>query len=56
VVDFKSVFERLNGAGFYGPFTFELEGIQGEELDESATRERVAKSLRYLKELGVIER
>ena len=55
VVDFKSVFARLNGAGFYGPFTFELEGIQNEELDEAAARDRVARSLQYLREIGVTE-
>lgn len=53
VVDFPGVFRVLNEAQFFGPFTFELEGIQGESLDESAARERVAKSLRYLQELGV---
>ena len=53
VVDFEGVFRVLNERGFRGPFTFELEGIQGEELDEAATRERVAKSLRHLKELGL---
>jgi len=54
VVDFKGVFDLLNDRGFHGPFTFELEGIEGEELDEAATRERVARSLGYLKGLGVV--
>jgi L-ribulose-5-phosphate 3-epimerase len=53
VVDFAGVFQVLNERGFYGPFTFELEGIQGEELDERATQERVAASLRHLKHLGL---
>lgn len=51
VVDFAGVFGALNATGFNGPFTFELEGIQGEELDERAAQERGAKSLRHLKEL-----
>ena len=53
VVDFAGVFRVLNERGFHGPFTFELEGIQGEDLDEQATRERVARSLRHLQGLGV---
>lgn len=53
VVDFKGVFQVLNERGFYGPFTFELEGIQLEELDEAGTQARVAKSLQHLKDLGV---
>jgi L-ribulose-5-phosphate 3-epimerase len=53
VVDFPGVFRVLNEAGFRGPFTLELEGIQGEELDEAATRERVAASIRYLRENGL---
>jgi len=53
VVDFAGVFRLLNERGFHGPFTFELEGIQGEELDEAATQARVAKSLEHLKSLGL---
>lgn len=53
VVDFKGVFELLNSRGFHGPFTFELEGIEGEDLDEAAVQERVAASLRYLQGLGI---
>ena len=53
VVDFKAVFQTLNDAGFYGPFTMELEGIEGETLDESGVQARVADSLQYLKDIGV---
>jgi hypothetical protein len=31
----------------------ELEGIEGEALDEAATQERVARSLRHLQDIGV---
>ena len=54
VVDFKAVFQTLNDAGFYGPFTMELEGIEGENLDESGVQARVAGSLQHLKNIGVI--
>ena len=54
VVDYKDVFQTLNAAGFYGPFTMELEGIEGENLDEAGVQARVADSLQHLKDIGVI--
>ncbi len=54
VVDYKVVFQTLNDAGFYGPFTMELEGIEGENLDEAGVQARVADSLQHLKDIGVI--
>lgn len=54
VVDYKAVFQTLNDAGFYGPFTMELEGIEGENLDEAGVQARVAGSLQHLKDIGVI--
>ncbi|MYB64485.1 sugar phosphate isomerase/epimerase [Candidatus Poribacteria bacterium] len=54
VVDYKAVFQTLNDAGFYGPFTMELEGIEGENLDEAGVQTRVADSLQHLKDIGVI--
>ncbi len=54
VVDFKAVFQTLNDVGFYGPFTMELEGIEGEKLDEAGVKARVAGSLEHLKNIGVI--
>ena len=54
VVDYKAVFQTLNDAGFYGPFTMELEGIEGENLDEVGVQARVADSLQHLKDIGVI--
>ena len=54
VVDFKAVFQTLNDTGFYGPFTMELEGIEGEDLDEAGVQARVANSLQHLKDIRVI--
>ena len=54
VVDFKAVFQTLNDTGFYGPFTMELEGVEGEDLDEAGVKARVADSLQHLKNIGVI--
>jgi hypothetical protein len=31
----------------------ELEGVEGESLDEAAAQERVARSLKHLREIGV---
>jgi sugar phosphate isomerase/epimerase len=53
VVDFAGVFGLLNERGFSGPFTFELEGIEGESLTEAETQARVARSLDHLKKIGV---
>jgi L-ribulose-5-phosphate 3-epimerase len=53
IVDFPAVFQTLNGHGFYGPFTMELEGIQGETLDEAGVSARVQDSLAYLQDLGL---
>lgn len=54
VVDYKAVFQAVNDVGFYGPFTMELEGIEGENLDEAGVKARVADSLQHLKDIGVI--
>lgn len=53
VVDFAGVFRLLNERGFHGPFTFELEGIEGESLTEAETQARVARSLDHLRRIGV---
>ena len=53
IVDFVGVFRLLNERGFHGPFTFELEGIEGESLTEAETQARVASSLDHLRRLGV---
>ncbi len=54
VVAFKAVFQTLNDAGFYGPFTMELEGVEGENLNEAGAKARIADSLQHLKDIGVI--
>ena len=54
VVDFAEVFRILNGVGFFGPFTLEIEGVEGEELTREEVYQRVEKSLEHLKSLGVI--
>lgn len=50
VVDFPEVFRILNGVGFYGPFTFELEATSAEEMPKA-----LEKSVNYLKKTGCID-
>ena len=52
VVDFPEVFRMMNARGFIGPFTMELEGIKGEELDEAGQLAYVAESVEYLRRIG----
>ncbi|MBW3625914.1 MAG: sugar phosphate isomerase/epimerase [Armatimonadetes bacterium] len=55
-VNFREVFRLLEGRGYDGPVTLEIEGVQGEELSEEQMQERVAESVRYarsvLEEVG----
>ncbi|MBM3262666.1 MAG: sugar phosphate isomerase/epimerase [candidate division Zixibacteria bacterium] len=52
IVDFKTVFQLLNDRGFYGPFTMEIEGCEGDNLDETQTCQRVADSVAHLRRIG----
>jgi sugar phosphate isomerase/epimerase len=52
VVKFGEVFQVLGATGFRGPYAMELEGIQGETLDEAGTQARVARSVAYLRSIG----
>ena len=52
LVDFRKTFDVLDRAGFTGPCTLEIEGIEGEEADERMVCDRVAESVDYLRGLG----
>ncbi len=52
IVRFRDVFAELDAAGFAGPCTLELEGIEGETKTERLVCERVAESVGYLRGLG----
>ena len=54
IVDFAGAFAALNAKGFRGPFTMELEGIEGESLNEAETQARVADSVAYLRGAGLV--
>jgi L-ribulose-5-phosphate 3-epimerase len=55
-VDFVRVREVLDGVGFRGPYTIEIEGIGGEpEPGLEGRQERVARSVEHLRRCGYIE-
>ncbi len=54
VVDYPKVFRILNELGFHGPFTMEMEGIEGEDLNLEQTHQRIVDSMNYLRGIGVI--
>lgn len=54
VVDFPGIFERFAAKGADGPYTMELEGIEGEELTKEQVEARVEKSVQYLKDNGLM--
>ncbi len=55
IVDFPEVFRLLNEVGFYGPFTMELEGIEGQQFNEEEAAEDVARSAAYLRSIAELE-
>lgn len=55
-VDFVRVREILDGVGFTGPYTIEIEGIGGEaEPGLEARHERIARSVRHLRACGYFD-
>ncbi|HYG76764.1 MAG TPA: sugar phosphate isomerase/epimerase family protein [Planctomycetota bacterium] len=54
IVNYPEIFKLCNGAGFYGPFTMEIEGIKGEKLTREVAIARVANSMKYLRSIGVV--
>lgn len=52
VVDFPAVFRLLDSVGYDGPYTLEVEGIEGEEKTPDLARRRIADSVAYLRKIG----
>jgi len=52
IVDFAGVFAVLDEAGFRGPCTLEIEGIEGETATRALVEGRIAASVAYLRSLG----
>ena len=54
-VDFAEVGRICNDAGFYGPFSMELEGIKGEpHLTLEQRQERLQRSVDHLRDVGFL--
>lgn len=51
IVDFAGVFGVLDGAGYAGPYTLEIEGLEGEVKTEELVCGRVRESVEYLRRL-----
>ena len=55
-VDFRRIREILDGVGFLGPYTIEIEGIGGEpEPGLEARHDRVTRSIQHLRSCGYFE-
>ncbi len=52
VVDFAEIFRIMDATGFNGPYTLEIEGIEGETPTERLVCDRIAESVGYLRGLG----
>jgi len=57
IIDWKQVYETLNGHGFYGPFTIEIEGKGDRDIGSTAELhlQRVVDSVAHLRELGLAD-
>jgi sugar phosphate isomerase/epimerase len=54
VVDFAGVFRVLNGVGFSGPFTMELEGAWTTSSDPAEQEKHVRACVEHLRGLGLV--
>ena len=55
IVDFPSIFEIFGSHGHNGPYTLEVEGIEGESLTRRDVEERIERSLDYLRDHGLAD-
>jgi L-ribulose-5-phosphate 3-epimerase len=55
VVKFAKILETLNSVGFKGPYSLEIEGMAGEDLNREGYLHRVRKSLEYLQSIGLAQ-
>jgi L-ribulose-5-phosphate 3-epimerase len=52
-VDFPRVIQTLESAEYSGPYSLEIEGLEGEDLTREQHLERILESLEYLKQIGL---
>jgi L-ribulose-5-phosphate 3-epimerase len=53
-VPFPPILSKLQSAGFEGPYSLEVEGIEGEDLNRRGYMDRLLESLAYLKHIGLV--
>lgn len=53
-VEFPAVLGTLKRAGFTGPYSLELEGRRGEDLNRAGHRAVIKQSMEYLRTIGLI--
>lgn len=54
IVDFPAIFKLCQEAKFNGPFTLEIEGVEGEKPTREQVFARMAASAQYLKSIGAL--
>ena len=54
VVDFPRVLSILRNVGFDGPWTMELEGVEGQQFTAEDACNEVAESVEYMRSIGVL--
>ena len=55
-VDFRRIREILDGVGFAGPYTIEIEGIGGEpEPGLDGRQDRIVRSVSHLRIMGYLD-
>jgi sugar phosphate isomerase/epimerase len=53
-VDFPGVVDALRSVGFRGPYSLEIEGREGEDLNRAGHLARVRESVDYLRRIGLL--
>ncbi len=52
-VQFPSIIDTLQASGFQGPYSLEVEGVQGEDLNREGYMRRLQESLHYVEQIGL---
>jgi L-ribulose-5-phosphate 3-epimerase len=52
-VNFAKIIATLDSVGFRGPYSIEIEGIEGEDLNREACLQRLVRSIEHLRKLGL---
>lgn len=54
IVNFPEIFRLCHEIGYYGPFTLEIEGCEGEKLTQEQTLQRMTNTAAYLRSIGAL--